>query len=160
MNVWRGWKERKARRQAAGWHMRVIGGLTEVQRRAFELWVSQPLNAAEFRACRAIHDLAAGLEGRQRKAVFDSISPAAPAKLAKPPATQLVSALRWLLTEAAYTRIVAPLVAQEQHEYYEAIRCGDTVRTRWIAVRMHVLIAYCVMLALLAPISRLFRSAS
>jgi len=83
-----------------------------------------------------------------------------PVRLARSPATHLVSGLKWLLTPKAYSRIVEPLVAQEQHEYFEAIRRGDQRLARWIVARMYALIICNAMWALVAPIAKMFRSAT
>lgn len=85
-------------------------------------------------------------------------SPPAPS-LVLPPATRLVSGLKWFLTPNAYSRIVAPLVAQEQHEYFEAIRQGDECLARWIGARMYLLITWGALWACLAPIAKVFRRA-
>lgn len=81
-------------------------------------------------------------------------------RLARSPATHLISGLKWLLTPKAYSRIVEPLAAQEQHEYFEAIRCGDERLARWIEARMYVLIACNALRALVAPLVKMLKSAS
>lgn len=159
MNIWRVLKRRVVTYQSAAWHARVTLGLTDSQRRGLELWLAEPLNAREFRFQRALLDGVAELKGTQAKRILDSISAAAPVKLAKPPAARFVSALRWLLPKQSYAEIVAPVVAQEQREIYEAILHDDMPRARWIVVRMYVLICYSVLLALLASITKLFRGA-
>lgn len=83
-----------------------------------------------------------------------------PAPIARPPATRMVSGLRFLLTRNAYSRIVAPLVAQEQHEYFEAILRGDERLAWWIGKRMYVLIVWNTFWAFLAPLfAKVFRGA-
>jgi hypothetical protein len=81
-------------------------------------------------------------------------------RIAKMPAMRLVSGLKWLLTSKAHSRIVAPLVAQEQHEYYEALVRGDKWLARWIAARMYLLILCNTLWAVVAPLlARVFRGA-
>lgn len=82
------------------------------------------------------------------------------ARLARPPAARLVSALKWLLTPKAYSRIVAPLLAQEQHEHFEAISRGDEWLARWIVARLYVLIVCNALRAVVVPIVQIFRSAN
>lgn len=88
------------------------------------------------------------------------VSLAQQVRLARPPATRLVSGLKRLLTPTAFSRIVEPLVAQEQHEYFEAIRCADEGFAVWIEARMHVLIVCNALRAVLVPIAKMFRSAN
>jgi len=73
-------------------------------------------------------------------------------RIARMPATNLVASLRWLLTPKAYSRIVAPLIAQEQHEYYEALLRHDRWLTRWIEARMYLLILWNTLWAFIAPL--------
>lgn len=149
MSIRSDWKGRKIRRQSAAWHTRISKGMSEAQRRAFELWIAEPPNAREFRAQRVLIDGVVELKGRP------GIPSAAQLKFAKPPATRFVSALRCLLTENAYARIVAPLVAQEQHEYYEAIRCGNEKRARWVEGRLYLLLIWIVLRAIHETVARL-----
>jgi hypothetical protein len=151
---------RKVRHESAGWHTRIGRRLTITQRRAFELWIADPVNAREFNAQRYLLDVTLKLNGAGATRASIRTSSPAQAKLAKPPAIRFVSALRWLLTEQAYARIVAPLVAQEQHAYYECLRCGDIKRAYWVELRMYILVSYGIVLALLASVTKVFRSLS
>lgn len=83
-----------------------------------------------------------------------------PVRIARMPAMRLVSGLKWLLTPQAHSRIVAPLVAQEQHEYFEATQRGDKRLAWWIGKRMYLLILWNTFWAFLAPLlARVFRGA-
>lgn len=71
----RWWRQRRVSRHAALWLARMDGPFTPERRRAFEGWISDPLNAQEFRALRAMCDVAAELKGAARAAVLESIEP-------------------------------------------------------------------------------------
>ena len=80
-------------------------------------------------------------------------------RIARPPAGRLVSVLRHALTAAAFDGMIAPYVAQEQHEYYEALRRKEFRQARWIVVRMYLLVGYNVLCAVTSSITRLVRRA-
>lgn len=81
--------------------------------------------------------------------------PDKPIKLARPPATGLVSLLKFVLTAAAYNRMVAAYVSQEQHAYYEALQRHDSRQARWIQIRMYVLLVGITCRAFISPVIRL-----
>jgi hypothetical protein len=82
------------------------------------------------------------------------------AHLMRPPAAGVTSALRCVLTCAAYDKVILPYVAQEQHEYIEALTAGDSRQARLIKVRMYLLLVGLVVRALAFPLVRMFHSAS
>ena len=82
---------------------------------------------------------------------------ASPVRIARPPAGRLIAALRCVLTAHAFDSMVAPYIAQEQHEYYEALLQKDDRQARIIAARMHLMIWYNVLCAIATSITRLIR---
>lgn len=161
MSIKRVWRRRKVRRQAAVWHTRIGRRLTITQRRAFDAWLVKPDNATEFHAQHYLLKVLEELKGAPAKDVLHSVSSEAGVKAAKPPATQFVSALRRsVLSEQAYRRIVGPLVAQEQHEYYEAMRRGEQELAWWIGKRIYLLILWNTFWVYLVPrLAKLLRGA-
>jgi transmembrane sensor len=77
--LWSACKRRLVRARAAAWHTRMSRGLTETERRGFEGWIAQPVNAREFHAQRAILDVVTELKGRARTDVLASFSEPTPA---------------------------------------------------------------------------------
>ena len=59
-------------------------------------------------------------------------------RIARAPAGRLISVLRFVLTRAAYERIFAPYIAQEQHEHYEALLRKEFRRAGFIVARMYL----------------------
>lgn len=53
--------------------------------------------------------------------------------------------------------MIAPYIAQEQHEYYEALVRKDIRHARWIVARIYLLIGYNVLCALVASATRSIR---
>jgi hypothetical protein len=82
---------------------------------------------------------------------------APPIRLARPPAGRLISTLRFILTEQAFERMIAPFVAQEQNAHYEALLRKDFRLARWIAFRMYLMIGYNVFCAATTSVTRLIR---
>jgi hypothetical protein len=80
-------------------------------------------------------------------------------RLARAPAGRLISALQRILTPTAFKGMIAPYIAQEQHEYYDALCRKEYRQARWIAVRMHLLVWYNVLSAVASSITRLVRLA-
>jgi transmembrane sensor len=76
---WKRLERRRTRALAAAWHTRIGRGLTDAERRRFELWITRPENAREFRAQRAVLDGASELSGRHRAEVLESIAQTGPA---------------------------------------------------------------------------------
>ena len=83
----------------------------------------------------------------------------APQPIEHPPATRYISILRSALTDGAYSRIIAPYVAQEQHEYYEALLQKDTRQAKVIKTRMYLLLTWLSFRALVSPVIRLIKGA-
>jgi transmembrane sensor len=79
LSFWKRLERRRTRALAAAWHTRIGRGLTDAERRRFELWITRPENAREFRAQRAVLDGASELSGRHRAEVLDSIAQPGPA---------------------------------------------------------------------------------
>jgi len=63
------------------------------------------------------------------------------------------------LTRAAFDRIIAPYVAQEQHEYYEALLQNDLQQAKWIRFRMYLLLTLISFRAFVSPVIRLIMRA-
>lgn len=80
-------------------------------------------------------------------------------QLERPPASGLISALKRILTCVAFDRIIAPYVAQEQHEYYEALVRKDLQQAKWIRVRMYLLLTWLSFRAFVSPVIRLITRA-
>jgi transmembrane sensor len=68
------WHQRRARTRSAFWVSRLDTGLSEAERRAFESFIAEPVNAREFHEQRAILDVAAGLEDCIRAQMVQSIA--------------------------------------------------------------------------------------
>jgi hypothetical protein len=62
--------------------------------------------------------------------------------IALPPAFQLNRAIKLILTPKAYRRIIEPTLADWHYEYFEALKHHQP--TRWIAIRMHLLVVWSV----------------
>lgn len=80
------------------------------------------------------------------------------ARLELPPAATFISWLKWLLPHRSYTKIVAPLVADEYYEYYDALKRHDEKLARWIRIRMYILLAWSTVMAFVSPIAKVFRT--
>ena len=85
MNIWRlilRWWHRyllgRIRAQAASWHTRILNGLTDGERPAFQVWIADPANAREFRAQRAVLDGVMELKGRPCADVLNTVAEPAP----------------------------------------------------------------------------------
>ena len=65
-----------------------------------------------------------------------------PRRIEHPPATRYISMLKSVLTHGAYDRIIAPYVAQEHHEYYEALLQQDMRQAKVIRARMYSLLTW------------------
>jgi hypothetical protein len=61
-------------------------------------------------------------------------------RVVRPPGARLGHALSILLTRRAYEKAVAPVIADAQHEYLEAVGAGHNLHARWIAVRLHFIV--------------------
>jgi transmembrane sensor len=79
LNLWVFYRLRRVRHEAASWHTRICRGLSGAQRHAFEAWISEPVNAREFRAQRALLDGVMELKGRPCADVLGSVRDAKPA---------------------------------------------------------------------------------
>jgi hypothetical protein len=80
-------------------------------------------------------------------------------RLARPPAGKLISLLNRILTPNAFRGMIAPYIAQEQHEYYEALVRREHRQAKWVVVRMYLLISYNVVCALVSMIPGLLKRA-
>jgi hypothetical protein len=80
-------------------------------------------------------------------------------RIARPPAGRLIRVLGRVLTRAAFEGMVGPFIAQEQHEYYEALLRGELGQAKWIVLRMYLLIGYNLFAAVAASLIRLVRRA-
>jgi transmembrane sensor len=78
-DLWKLIGRRRVRSGAAAWHTRFSHGLSADERRAFEAWIAQPLNAREFHAQRAILDVVTELKGGARAELLAGIPEAGPA---------------------------------------------------------------------------------
>jgi hypothetical protein len=70
----------------------------------------------------------------------DPHSSAAPALVVLPPGHRLAEVARFLLTRDGFKRYVAPVIADMQEEYIEAIAAGHEGHALWIAIRGHLLV--------------------
>jgi hypothetical protein len=82
-----------------------------------------------------------------------------PFRLARPPAATMISVLNRILTATAFQSMIAPYIAQEQHEYYEVLLRKNYRAARWIEIRMHLLIGYNVACALASMVTGLLKRA-
>ena len=57
-------------------------------------------------------------------------------------AGRLLEGLRLLMTRNAYETMIAPFIAQEREEHYQAMQRLQHRHALWIIVRMHLLIGY------------------
>jgi hypothetical protein len=80
-------------------------------------------------------------------------------RIEHPPATRYISMLKSVLTHGAYDRIIAPYVAQEQHEYYEALLQNDMRQAKVIRARMYLLLTWLSFRAFVSPVIRLITRA-
>ncbi|HVS77643.1 MAG TPA: FecR domain-containing protein [Steroidobacteraceae bacterium] len=71
---WDGFRRRRLRARAAGWHTRLGRGLTDAQRRRFEAWIAEPANAREFHAQRILLDVVTELTGSSRADVLECVA--------------------------------------------------------------------------------------
>jgi hypothetical protein len=78
-------------------------------------------------------------------------------RIARPPAGRFIACLSRVLTRPAFERMIAPFIAQEQHEYYEALLHEEFWYARWIVVRMYLMIGYNVIAAAAASAINLVR---
>ena len=78
-----------------------------------------------------------------------------PQRIEHPPATRYISILKSLLTHNAYAKIIAPYVAQEQHEYYEALLHKNPHQAKVIRIRMYLLLTWLSLRAFVSPVIRL-----
>lgn len=76
-------------------------------------------------------------------------------RIARDPAARLSNGLRRILTRSAFEGMIAPFIAQEQHEYYEALLRGEFRQAKWIVVRMYWMIGYNLVAAVAASLVRL-----
>jgi hypothetical protein len=82
-----------------------------------------------------------------------------PIHIARAPAGRFISFLERLLTRPAFESVIAPFIAQEQHEYYEALLRNEPWYARWIVVRIYLSIGYNVIAAAAASVISLVRLA-
>jgi len=82
-----------------------------------------------------------------------------PQRIEHPPATNYISILKSILTRGSYDRIVAPYIAQEQHEYYEALLKKDMQQAKVIKIRMYLLLTWLSFQAFVSPVICLFTRA-
>jgi hypothetical protein len=80
-------------------------------------------------------------------------------RIERPPASRFISVLGRFLTRAAFDRIIAPYVSQEQHEYYEALLRKDLPQAKLIRRRMYCLLVWLTVQAFVSPVIRLFTRA-
>jgi hypothetical protein len=78
-------------------------------------------------------------------------------RIVLPPATRLISLLGSVLAPQAFETIIKPYIAQEQHEYFEALVQKDFTEARVIDVRLWVRAIWLSIHILVAPIIRLIR---
>jgi len=80
-------------------------------------------------------------------------------RVVRAPGVMLHRTAKFLLTRDAHRRYVEPVIADMQHEYFEAIVAGREWSARWIALRGHVLVIPGWLFGLLAHAQRrLFKS--
>jgi hypothetical protein len=84
--------------------------------------------------------------------------PAQPIRLARAPAAGLERLLRFVLTPGSFQRMVAPAIADAQHEYYEDLLRKNYAHARWVMIRLRVLICWNVICAVVPQVTRLFKS--
>jgi len=99
--MWESYIRRRLRSKAANWHTRIGRGLTTAQRRGFEAWIADPVNAREFHTQRALLDVVMELKGRHRADVLSSVAEATPASRA------LTRLREWLTSGPVWTSGVA-----------------------------------------------------
>jgi transmembrane sensor len=102
VSLWDRIGQHRIRRQAAAWHVRIGNGLTAMQRRTFELWIAEPMNAREFHELRVLRDMVSELKGRPCAEVLGSI-----AARRRVPRQWLASRPVWVSTAATVTVAVA-----------------------------------------------------
>jgi hypothetical protein len=74
----------------------------------------------------------------QRAAILARLSgDAAPSE-----AGRLLEGLRLLMTGNTYETMIAPFIAQEREEHYQAVQRREHRHAQWIVVRMYLLISY------------------
>jgi hypothetical protein len=71
----------------------------------------------------------------ERKARFRTTS-----AIVTPPGFRLTAVLSFLLTRKAFARYVAPVIADMQEEYIDALHTGHAWHARWIWLRGHFLV--------------------
>ncbi|MFI4869432.1 MAG: hypothetical protein ACHQDD_08785 [Steroidobacterales bacterium] len=98
-----------------------------VARRDLEVRLAQILEHQLLEATRAVKPISRMRQGT-------------PPRIVRPPGARLGDVLSFLLTRRAYEKIVAPVVADAQYEYMEAVAAGHELHARWIAVRLYIII--------------------
>ena len=73
-------------------------------------------------------------------------------RIARPPATRLISVLGSVLVKSFFDRVIAPYIAQEQHEHYEALLRRDFTQANIIGARMYPMIVWIILRSIVAPI--------
>jgi hypothetical protein len=76
-------------------------------------------------------------------------------RIARPPATRLISVLSSVLVKSYFDRVIAPYIAQEQHEHYEALLRKDFRQARVVGARMYPMIFWIIFRSIVAPVIRL-----
>jgi len=77
-------------------------------------------------------------------------------RIARAPAGRLTAVLGFIFTGPAYERIIAPYIAQEQHEYYDALLQRSYGRAKYIVWRMRLMAILLSIRPLVAALVRLF----
>lgn len=134
--------------QAAWWMVTLEYGSESATYEAFDKWVKCPHNNRAFLA--AIHTMRrvkdvdlTRLVGRAQRAELESksLSESRERHVVRPvPGTRLAEIARLLLTRQSYQRYVAPLIADMQQEYVDAVAARRSGEARWIAIRGHLLV--------------------
>ena len=82
-----------------------------------------------------------------------------PVRIMHPPGARLGHVLGFLLTRRAFDKLVAPVIADAQHEYVEAVAAGHDRHARWIAIRLHFIVWYGWVYGLFASVVRRIKGA-
>lgn len=141
---------------AAEWVMRLSSDMSNAERQAMLRWLAEsPEHVRELLIATRVKDL--WDSDQNRIATYNSARHAAPrrALIQRPPGYGLAAVARFVLTKGAYQRYVAPVIADMQFEYIDAIGKGRDTHARWIRIRGYGLVGWALLRAVVTALSTL-----
>jgi Domain of unknown function (DUF4880) len=140
----------QTRDQAAAWVSKMDSGvLSDAERVDLHEWLEEPRNSRALSEVRTLVGMISELPDKKasllrrmplKATFFGGGTVSVSSKIASPPGNRLAHAAKFLLTPNAYKRYVAPVIADMQQEYADAVAAGRPHYARWIALRVYLLI--------------------